>query len=455
MKKELVFLITMLINMFAVTAAAQTDKCEKQFKIYEEKVKARNYADAESLLEVLKKDCPKYDAKLYTYAEAIYNYKIEASRNPEDKQANIDVLLELYADYEKNFPGNGSTVRKALMLKKYEMADDAEVYKMLDAFFKTHKKKFTDYDALQVYFTLYLEQYEAEDKGISQKEFVEKYASIAAQVAYAQNKFAADKTALLEKQETGLLTDEEKQALADAEPAIDALDAVSDNINIMASKHFSCEILTEYYGKVYNDHKEDTEWLGAVADVMYNNKCYSSDVLYTIAAAAHKMHPATQSTYRLGKIELSRGNVKEAIAYFDKAATMETDNREKANLYYEIASVYRNIDKATTKEYALKATQANPEFGKPYLMLAELYSSVTGECGLNDFQRKALLFLSIETVKKAEVAEPKYKPTVAALTERYSKSLPTKSEAKDAGYRKGDEVVYGCWINETLKLPKL
>lgn len=455
MKKELVFLITMLTNMFVFTAVAQTDKCEEQFKVYEEKVKARSYTDAENLLVALKKDCPKYDTKIYTHGEVIYKYKLEASRTPEDKQASIDSLMVLYADYEKSFPGNGSVIRKALLLKEQELADDAEVYKILDSFFTTHKKKFVDYDALQIYFTLYLKQYESKDKVISQKEFVEKYAAIAAQVAFAQNKFAAEKAALLEKQETQMLTDEEKRLLADADPAIDALDAVADNINIMASKHFSCEILSEYYSKIYVDHKEDAEWLGAVADVMYSNKCYDNDVLYDIAVAAHKMRPTAQSTYRLGKIELKRGNVKEAVYYFEKSAEMETDKRQQADLYYEIASVYRNIDKASAKNYALKAAEANPKFGKPYLMLAEMYSSVTGECGLNDFQRKALLFLSIETIKKAEAAEPKYKPTVAALTERYSKELPSKSEAKDAGYRKGDEVVYKCWINETVKLPKL
>ncbi|AXG73362.1 hypothetical protein DVK85_03590 [Flavobacterium arcticum] len=445
----------MLSNIFVFTAVAQTDKCEKQFKVYEEKVKARDYVDAESLLGVLKKDCSKYDAKIYAYAEEIYKNKIEFSRTPEDKQIAIDLLLELYADYEKSFPGNGSVVRKALLLKEQNMADDAEVYKILNSFFITHKKKFTDYDALQTYFMLYLKQFEAENKTISQKEFVEKYAIIAAQVAYAQNKFATEKATLLEKQETQILTDEEKALITDANRAIDALDAVGDNISLMASKYFSCEVLAEYYGKSYNDHKEDLEWLGAVVDVMYNNKCYNNDVLYKVALAAHEMRPTALSTYRLGKIELRRNNIKDAVYYFDKAAAMYTDKKEKADLFYEIASIYRNIDKATAKSYAIKAAETNPEFGKPYLMLAEMYSSVTGECELNDFQRKALLFLCIETVKKAEIAEPKYKPTVTALMERYNKSLPSKSEAKAAGYRKGDEVVYGCWINETVKLPKL
>ncbi|QYJ69405.1 tetratricopeptide repeat protein [Flavobacterium litorale] len=457
MKKKLAFLVTIVLNTLVFTAVAQTtDKCEKQFEIYEEKVKSRSYTDAQDILAILQKDCPKYDTKIYTYAEKMYKYKIESSRTPETKRANIDTLLVLYADYEKNFPGNGSLVRKALLLKEQQMADDDEVYKMLDTFFAAHKKKFTDYDALQTYFNLYLQKYES-GKTISQKEFVEKYATIAAQVAYAQNKLTTQKATLLQKQETAILTDEEKQLLADADPALDALDAVADNISIMASKHFSCEVLSEYYARSYNDHKADIEWLGAVADVMYNNKCYNNEVLYNAATAIQKTQPTAQSNYRLGKIELKRGNTKDAIYYFEKSVALDNDIKNKANKYYEIASVYRNIDKKTAKQYALKAAETNPEFGKPYIMLAQMYASVTsgGECNLTDFQRKALVFLALEATKKAEEAESRYKTTAAAMAERYKEKLPSKSEAKAAGYRRGDEVTFGCWINETIKLPKL
>lgn len=84
-----------------------------------------------------------------------------------------------------------------------------------------------------------------------------------------------------------------------------------------------------------------------------------------------------------------------------------------------------------------------------------MYSSVSSECDVNAFDRKALLWLAIETVKKAEVAEPKYKATVESLIKSYEKRLPTKSEAKAAGKKKGDQIVYGCWINETVTVPNI
>ena len=90
------------------------------------------------------------------------------------------------------------------------------------------------------------------------------------------------------------------------------------------------------------------------------------------------------------------------------------------------------------------------------MFLAEMYSSViNGECGMADFDRKALLWLAIETVKKAETAEPKYKPTAEAMIKNYQKSLPDKKEVKAAGKRKGDRITYGCWINETVTVPNI
>mgnify|MGYP006210048081 CR=1 FL=1 len=85
----------------------------------------------------------------------------------------------------------------------------------------------------------------------------------------------------------------------------------------------------------------------------------------------------------------------------------------KAAIYYEIASAFRNLDKAESKKYALRSAELNPKSGKPYLLLAEMYSSGTKECGANDFERKALVWLAMDAAKKAENAEPKYKATVA------------------------------------------
>ncbi len=136
---------------------------------------------------------------------------------------------------------------------------------------------------------------------------------------------------------------------------------------------------------------------------------------------------------------------------------MEQNPERKSDIYYHIASSARNSDKGVTKKYIQKAIDLNPKNGQAYLMLSEMYATVPAndECGLNNFERKTLNYLAIDAAKKAEVAEPKYKAAVEAAVKRYEKNLPTKEEAKVMGKRKGDDVTFGCWINEKVTLPKL
>ena len=455
MKRILAFL-AIIANVVLYTASAQTDECEQKFEAYELNIKSHLYGNAESQLKNLVKQCAKYNPEIYVYGEELYLYKIESSRTDESKSENITALLQLFDDYEKNFPGNGSAVRKAMLLKKYDLAKDDEVYKMLDGFYKTHKDKFIDYDALQTYFMLYLEKFESGKSAITIQDFIKKYADVAAQVSYAKTTLLDKKKALLQKQQSEMLADKEKQIVEKADSTADALDAVADNIKILASVHFSCSALSEYYSKDFDKNKENVAWLQAAATVLYDNKCYDSGVLHKIAATAYQLKQGAEQAYMMGMLEVKNGKIKESISYFEKSAAMQVDERVKANEYYHLATLLKNTDKAKAKQYALKAADTNKSFAKPYILLANMYSSVIkNECNLNDFERKALLFLAIEVLDKAEIAEPKYKATVAALKEEYRQNLPSKDEAKAAGYKRGKQIEYGCWINETVKLPKL
>lgn len=452
------FAVTVMLACPALSALAQEvkDKCEESFTAYEAVIKDYHYTEAEPMYIKLVKDCPRYDAKVYTYGEKLYKVKLESAQNADEKKAALDSIMNLYAAYEKNFPGNGSVVRKALLMKEQKLAKDDEVYKMLDGFYTSNKQKFTDYDALQEYFMLYLAQYEAKDKGVNQEQFVNKYADVAAHIAYVQANLTKQKTELLLKKETEPLTDEEKIALQDAGVNTESLNAVKDNISIMASKHFSCEILSEYYAKDFEKNKDNTAWLEAVANVMYDNKCYRSDILNKAATIIYEQRHDAASAYRMGEIMLKSAKPDQAIRYFEESAVKEEVSQVKAKRYYDIAVIYRNSNKAKAKEYARRAAIADKEWGTPYLFIAEMLSSVTtNDCGMNEFQRKALLFLASDYAQKAAAAEVKYQPTAEALVKQYSERYPTKAEAKDAGYKKGGELQYGCWINETVKIPKL
>ena len=445
----------LIMGVAALTASAQSvSKCEESFKAFEDKYRLNAYEDAFKLMPELRKKCPKFSGKLYVYGEGVLKYRIEVSRTPEDKQKNIDELITLYGEQDIHFPGTGGEVKKIMLQHDHKLLKDDEAYAALDAAFNKNRQAFTDYTALQTYFMLFRDRYSA-GKGITGEQFIKKYSDISGQVAFAQDQIHEQQAAILKKQETEMITDEERQFLQDAEPTLRGLDAVADNIRILASKEFTCEQMEVFYDKGFEENKTNAPWLSGMVSVMFGNKCYGSNVLYNGAKALHNLKPTTETAYQLGVLSMRKGDSKGGMGYFDQAASLEAVPAKKAELYYEMATMFRSKDKAEAKKYALKAIELDPKSGQAYLLLAGMYANPGNECDMTDFERKALYWLAEDTARKAEAAEPKYKATVAKLVEGYNKNKPGKDLAKAAGRKEGDTITYGCWINETVTVPNL
>ena len=90
--------------------------------------------------------------------------------------------------------------------------------------------------------------------------------------------------------------------------------------------------------------------------------------------------------------------------------------------------------------------------GKAYLYLAQMYVNNTKDCAKSDLEKKAVYNLAIQTLDKANIAEPRLKPTADKMKADYiSKSL-TASEISKAKMD-GKSLTIGCWINETINFP--
>lgn len=445
-----------LISVLSLTATAQTaPKCEDSFKVFEGKYLVREFDEAYTLLADLRKRCPKVSENLYGYGEVILKYRIDVATLPEEKKPAVDDLIALYNEQVINYPASGADVKKIQLQLDHKLITDAEAYKAFDKTFARNKENFIDYNSLLAYFNLFSAEYKA-GKGISDDQYFEKYGEITSQVLNAQSKLTKAREALLKKQETHQLTDDEKQFVADSEINIEGLKNVDEIIVAQSREYISCDKLNAYYDKNYEAHKADYAWTEAMVNALYGKKCYKSLMLQKGALALDAMKPSKETAFRLGMIALKKGDTNGGVKYFEQAAALENDQVKRSYVYFEIARSLKNSDKATAKKYILKTTELNPKNGEPYLLLAEMYAGVTskGDCKITDFERKALNFLAIDAAKKAE-ADAKYKTAASAAITRYRKNLPTKDEAKVLKKKKGDVISYGCWINETLTLPNL
>jgi len=447
------YIVVVLLGVLCATVSAQGKfKCQEAFTNFEAKVDAGDYATAYNVLAELRKNCRGFNQKLYTYGEIIFKHKIENAA-PEEKKLLINDLSALYIESDKYYPQSDAALKNAMLLYDNKIISEQEVYTMLDAAFISKREFFLDPHALETYFLLYLKKYKEDQQKISPEQFIEKYGAVSAQVRSASNNVANLKEAILKKQEAQPLTNFEKTSLNSYNESIETLAAVGENIDILTSKLVNCDDLAKYYEKNYEAQLHDKGWLDAMVNSLINNKCYKAPVLLKGAQALHAANPTSQSAFNLAIIAQRNNDNKGAAAYYEESAQREPNQLKKADLYYRIASVVRSTDRGAAKKHALQSANLNPASGKPYIFLAELYSSASKECGLSPFEQKALIWLSIETIKKAEVAETKYKPTVAAMIEGYNKRLPSKEEIAGAGKRKGDKITYSCWINETVIIP--
>lgn len=444
------------LSVLGLTATAQVaPKCEDSFKVFQGKYLTKEYNEAYALLADLRKRCPKVDERLYGYGESILKYRIEIATRPEEKKPFVDDLIALYNEQSLNYPASDAGVKKIQLQLDYKQITNSDAYKAFNAAFAKNKDAFMDYNSLLAYYNLFFEEYKA-GKGISDDQYFEKYGEITSQVLNAQNKISGQKEALVKKQETHTLTDEESQFIADADINVEGLENVNQIIAAQSRNYISCDKMSAYYDKNYEAHKTDYLWLDAMVNALYEKKCFKSLVLQKGALALNEMKPSKETSYRLGVIALKKGDANGGVKYFEQAATLENNPVKKSAIYFDIASALKNTDKAGAKKYILKSVELNPKSGEAYLLLAEMYAGVSSksDCKLTDFERKALNFLAIDAAKKAE-ADVKYKKTAAAAISRYTKKLPTKDEAKALKKKKGDVITYGCWINETVTLPNL
>lgn len=450
-----------IIALFAtVTLAAQQKKtaaqCQDSFKAFEAKAVEGVYDEAAALYVPLQKDCPKVDERLYQLAEAVYLHRIELSPKGEKQRAELDKLLSVYGQYSKHFPASAvkADIRKAMLQKRYNLAGDDEVFKTLDGAFTKSSAAFTNHDALETYFLLYLKRFE-ENKGITQDQLIAKYAEVSAQAAKAKSLLVHEREALEAKETAGTITTTEKAMIADYNDKIESFTAVEENADILARRHFNCDKLEAFYTAGFEANKTSVQWLQNATHTLFKTKCNNSSVLQKSAVAWHELAPGAKSAMYMAMLAQRRNDIAGAVKYFDEAAKFETKADKKAEMYYMAATLLRQSDKKLAKDYIMKSAQLNTKSGRPYIFLAEMYVSAGKECEMSEFDRKAIVWLAAETLKKAEQAEPKYKATADAMMLNYNKKAPVKADLKAAKKKAGQKITYGCWINETITIPNL
>ena len=177
-------------------------------------------------------------------------------------------------------------------------------------------------------------------------------------------------------------------------------------------------------------------------------KIYAEEFNRKLQDSLEKANPALAGN-RLSK----DGKYDEAAAKYKEAIDMETDPNMKAQFLYALASIqFAHLNKySTARSNALKAAKLKSGWGKPYILIGDMYSKSAKSCGDAWNQRLAIL-AAIDKYYYAKSVDSGVATQANSRISKFSSSKPNQEEGFMRGFKAGQVVSTGCWIGEKVKL---
>lgn len=175
---------------------------------------------------------------------------------------------------------------------------------------------------------------------------------------------------------------------------------------------------------------------------------YASEENARLLAEYEANNPAAAA-----KAAYDDGKYSEAIEKYKTAIAEETDNVRKATMLLAVASIeFRKLNLySKARSTAYEAAKVNPGWGRPYMLIGDMYGHTARSCGDAWTQRLAIL-AAMDKYSYAKSIDSSVASEANDRLSRYYGSLPEKADGHMRGVSEGQSANVGCWIGETVKL---
>jgi len=147
------------------------------------------------------------------------------------------------------------------------------------------------------------------------------------------------------------------------------------------------------------------------------------------------------------------GKYEEAVARYRQAIESSEDQDAKAQFYYSIAFIqtWQFNQYQTARENARKSASLREGWGKPYILMGDIYAKASRGCG-DDWDTRMAILAAIDKYSYARSVDSEVAEEAGRKIGSYSGALPEKQEGFMRGVKEGQSVRVGCWIGETVKV---
>ena len=467
-----------LIALVAMTANAQngvsnpyrfgqgedSTRCIQSISIMNTNVKNKDYKVAYDAWKVLFDEFPVARVDTYTNGIKILTDFIAKEADPAKKEEYIDMLMAVYDQQIKYLEqlqaitktklSEGQILgRKAIDLIKYRKDTPAEeVYDMLAKSVAIEQGQ-SEYVVTELFMKYSGLKYK-NDKSHGEQ-IIEDYLNASVYIVDVLDKYHDNIEKCLQKYaEEG----DPKDSINAGKygKMIDASRVAKSNIDdyFINSGAASCEDLDRIYAPLIEENKDNIEYLNKVITVMAMLRCTNQDAYLAASEYAFEIdpNPTSKAAMGCGYRYFKKGEIDKAMEYFDRAIELETSVTNKSELCYKVADIYYNLSKyGKARSYAQKALALNSKYGAPHILIARCYAA-TPTWSDDNTLNNCTYYLCIDRLERAKNVDPSVKREADKLIAAYKKYTPSNEELFMKGYKNGEKVTIGGWINETTTI---
>ena len=287
------------------------------------------------------------------------------------------------------------------------------------------------------------------------QEVFDVYDAVTEKIEVENEKITGKIAKLLPKEEAGTLTSKEKSRLKAYNSYSGAYGKIAGSIDSKLGPLADCSNLIPLYEKSFEEKKGDIVWVKRAVGLMFNKECTDDPLFQKLFEAQLALDPSADAYVYGGTLKMKNGDSSGALADFDKALSLETNNEKKSKIAYKVAVINkRKGSKSTARKYAQKAIDANPSNGRAYLLIANLYATSANSCGTSAFEKRAIYWKAADMARKAGRVDPSLSGSSSKAANSYSAKAPSKEMIFSSGMA-GKTVTFNCWVGGSVKVPSL
>ncbi|HOE04747.1 MAG TPA: tetratricopeptide repeat protein [Bacteroidales bacterium] len=429
-------LVSTLVLMSSLVLKAQNaadygsdpETCKVKLSTYTEFFKQENYKDAYPAWKWCYTNCPASTKNLYIHGPTILDYMIEKAADKVEKEKYIDSLLMIY-DQRIQYYGEEGRVkgRKANDILKYRPDSAMQAYKLyVESIGMVGNKSESSVLGYFTNVTILL----FKNGSLPKETVVENYATVSgiieAQIAETEDSAKREKI-----RELGVKVEE----------------------MFVNSGAADCDAIVSIFTPKFEANPNDIELQKKIAKLMEktrNQDCLTTDLYAKVSEALYNEEKTPEAAHKIAKVYFLKNNYEKAEFYYLEAAKLQSDESLKADLYYELASLYLNLKQySKARDYARRALGVNANYGKAYLVIAKAYAAGGGGCGENEIDKVAIYWVVVDQLIKAKNADATVADDANDLIRKYTSYFPTREKLFWYNVTEGQSYTVGCWVSET------